>query len=491
MSKQPRKTNRKSAIAKRIANSISKSITKKSKKKTLTGQKSSLGKSLLTGAGRALGSLVGLGELGASAGSAFSHLLGMGAYKINSNSIMNDSTQAPVFDNSDKSITISHSELVTDVVGSVAYTSRAFMIDPTNLATFPYLAGIATNFEQYEFKGLVFTYKPTSGSAIASTNNSLGTVILTTEYDVSRQLFQSKADMEAYEFSTSVEPCSMMYHPVECNPKLDILNSRYVTGPIRSQRSSTYTSGSNISGVQNNLQFLGRTQLATVGMQAATTVGELWVTYKIKLFIPRKPGQSNFQGMFHACNNVALPIGSATALGTSYNVINDSTSSLANVDLTVVGTGTQINVTGLPPGTSIIVNLFLSSTGTINQPIFTSTNLNTFGEFITNGATGSTNVFTPAGTTQQYLGAAFSTTATNYTTPSFITIPAATIGAAVCGWDLQVFVIPLPSSSGLVTTAIETETENSRKIEELYSRYSNFHPIQQEEKEFFVVKKVN
>lgn len=454
----------------------------KNKNKQKSGRKpakkknhSSLGRTLLTGAGRMLGGLIGQPELGASAGASFSQILGMGAYTVNSNSIMNDSTQAPVFNGSDKSFILSHSELITDVVGSVAYASRAFLIDPSNNATFPYLSGIAQNFEQYEFLGLVFTYKPTSGSAIASTNNALGSVILTTEYDVSRPLFANKADMEAYEFATSCEPCNIMHHPVECNPKRDILNNRYVASPVRQQRASTLTASVSNLAVQNNLQYLGRTQLATVGMQAATTVGELWVSYKVKLSIPRK--QATDYGMFHLHGGSPLAVG-ANGLANSYLVTNDSTASMNMVDFTLSGQNSILTFTGLPPQTKILLNLlYSSSSGTTTQGAITSTmTASTF--YFADPNTTVSSFFTPNGQTQQALGYAFITPDTSFVTPCTITIPPPTVATASTTWDLYVQIVPTiqmnlnTSASPYVTNIVERELDNQLKLDRLEQMYN-------------------
>lgn len=464
---------KKKAQFKKIVKKDVKKIIKQKKPRRSRGPKSSLGKTILTGGGRMLGSLVGMGDTGAAAGSFFSKILGMGAYKVNSNSIMKDSTQAPIFDSGDKSVTICHSELVTDIIGSVAFSSRNFMIDPVNYATFPYLASLAQNFEQYEFLGLVFTYKPTSGSAIASTNNSLGTVIMSTEYDVSREVFINKVDMEAYEFATSCEPCNIMHHPVECNPTKDVVNRRYLPGPFRKQKLTTYTNAPALS-VQGNLNEIGRLQVATVGMQAAVNVGELWVSYKIKFSIPRKVGVNNILGWYHAASNVALPVGAATALATSYNVMNESTNSLAAVDFTVSGTDSRINLTGLSPGTKVLVNLiYYSATGTITSPAMTGTNVTAAAFYaVDSTGLGNSSYFTPNAQITQNLQTSWIVSDTSFVTATYVTIPVPTIATATMAWDLFVTIIPRSPNFGTlanpyITSIVERNDEYVLQLKQL------------------------
>jgi len=220
---------------------------------------------------------------GALIGSAISKITGMGSYKVKSNSLMTDS-QIPTFSqNKTEAFVFSASELVMDVQSSDVLSTQSWLINPTNQSLFPRLSQLANLFEQYEFLGLVFMYKPTSAFAVSSTNTALGTVILTTEYDVARPPFVSKQEAEAYEFSTSCTPPVGMLHPVECNPKQDILNSRYTQGPYVTEIPSSLGALT----ISDNLSNLGRLQYMAVGSQAVATVGELWVSYHVKLTKPR------------------------------------------------------------------------------------------------------------------------------------------------------------------------------------------------------------
>lgn len=458
MTKHPRKHIAKAAARKPAQKHVAK--TKLAVKRRVKG---SLGRTLSRRAGSAIGSLVGLGELGTRAGDAFADLMGMGAYKLNSNSIMSDSTQAPLFNHGKEDTIIEHAELICDINGSTSFAATQLIIDPTDSTTFPLLSSIARNYEQYEFLGLVLTYKPTSGSAIASTNNALGTVIIATQYDVSRQPFISKAEMEAYHFATSCEPCHMMHHPIECNPHLDVLNSRYVNGPARLTRSSSRNPST--QSVQANLQLLGRTQIATVGMQAAVTVGELWATYKVRLITPRKPGPSNFQGYLHVTGLADLPIGSATAYGNSYNIVSDSTSSLAAMAVTTNGTETRITTTGLPPRTNIMLTLSVQggASGTVTQPTFTTSNVSFSNSFYIGSATASSQASVQAGNGTRFMiyCANFFTLDDSYTNQGYIALPAPTIAVATAVWDLTVSVIPYPAYTGstpiLITASVHEE----------------------------------
>jgi len=216
--------------------------------------------------------------LGSAAGSLIGSIFGMGAYTVNNNSIMTNSNGPPMFNASSAGSTIvSHREFLTDIQGSTAFTSQTFPLNPGLTTPFPWLSEIAENYQQYEFLGLVFEFKSTSAVAVNSTNTALGTVIMATNYNVAESAFTNKQQMEAYMFTTSTSPAVSAYHPVECSPKDAPLQTMYVRNGLPA------------AGTDLRMYDLGNFQIATVGMQAAANIGELWVTYHVKLLKPRLP----------------------------------------------------------------------------------------------------------------------------------------------------------------------------------------------------------
>lgn len=172
-------------------------------------------------------------------------------------------------------VRIAHREYLGDVTGSTAFSLQSFGINPGVNSTFPWLANIATNYQMYRFRGLIFEFKSMSANALNSVNTALGTVIMGTQYDVGAPNFANKAEMENYEFSESDRPCEHQMHPVECALRERATNMLYV-------RSGAYRALSD-----PRLYDTGTFQIATVGMQAAANIGELWVTYDVELYKPR------------------------------------------------------------------------------------------------------------------------------------------------------------------------------------------------------------
>jgi len=247
---------------------------KKKRNKKPRGE-SNYSRGLSNAIGRSVGGFLG-GESGSKwggiAGDLFSHITGMGAYKVNRNSLLTNNGP-PIFGNKAGDTIVSHREFVTDIYGSTAFTSQEYTINPSNPDSFPWLSIIAGSYEQYEMLGCVYEFKTTSGTAVGSTDTALGTVIMTTNYDVLDPPFQDKKEMESYEFTVSGVPCSNMIHPVECAPSKSLID-HLLTGPPQVEADARF-------------HDLGRLTVATQGMQATTTVGELWVSYHMRLIKPR------------------------------------------------------------------------------------------------------------------------------------------------------------------------------------------------------------
>ena len=146
---------------------------------------------------------------------------------------------------------------------------------PGLLGSFPFLSQIAQNFTLYEFVGLVFEYRPLYGES--GTSNSLGKVIMATDYDPDAKVFGNSRAMENYDYAVSSKPSVGMLHGVETARRSTATNMLYVrTGEqVRDKIFSDY----------------GLFQIATEGIPfdpssaatATVTVGELWVSYKIRL----------------------------------------------------------------------------------------------------------------------------------------------------------------------------------------------------------------
>lgn len=273
----------------------------------------------LRAAGMGIGSWLGGpagGKMGYDLGAGVSRITGFGDYTIKENTVLKG--DVPTFSTGSRFVTLRHQEYLGDVSSSVSFTNTTFNIQPGDPTTFPWLSQIATRFQQYKFRGLVFIFKSTSATALNSTNTALGTVIMGTNYNVNDPVFVNKIQAENYEFSNSRVPSESFPHGVECSLEEQPYNIFYV-------RDSAVPSGQD-----PKLYDLGLFQLCTVGSQAAAVIGELWVSYHIELYKPRLTNDV-YQGAVSYLYNSAYT--DANPLGTGIQ-----TTVYADIPITVSGT---------------------------------------------------------------------------------------------------------------------------------------------------------
>lgn len=181
-----------------------------------------------------------------------------------------------------QSITISHCEYLQDVFGapSAAFTVESWALNPGLTENFPWLSQIAANYEEYEFIQLIFHFKSTVDvNATNNNNGATGTIILATNYNPSAPNFANKEIMMQYHGANSGRVVEDHDHGVECDPDKNAGSAqKYV-------RSSPA-----IVGQDPKTFDLGKFQIGQVNIPQAfynQQIGELWVSYTVKLTKPR------------------------------------------------------------------------------------------------------------------------------------------------------------------------------------------------------------
>lgn len=217
-------------------------------------------------------------------GGAKTLLRGSGTYRLGGRRLA-PGVGPPMFAGGGK-CRVRHREYLTDihtgplVSGSTGFALTRFDINAGLQHTFPWFSGLGQLYEEYKPKGIVFEFKSTCGNAFSSTNNSLGTVIMATEYNAGFPNFTSKIQMENYKGAVSAAPTRNQYHAIECAGSQNPLSWLYT-------RSTEVPDGQT-----PQVYDIGSFQIATVGMQAAgVNIGELWVSYDIELDKPRFSGE--------------------------------------------------------------------------------------------------------------------------------------------------------------------------------------------------------
>lgn len=305
-----------------------------------------------------LGGLGGLlGPTGAMVGTSLgdwgANVLGMGDYEVKSNTLL-EGNGVPKMHATKRGVAISHREFLGDISGSTGFVSRSYTLNPGSQNTFPWLSQIAGQFQSYKIKGLLFEFNSTSADALNSVNTALGTVIMSSQYNVAMPPFVNKAEMEQYEYTVSGRPSRNLTHCVECDPSLQVM-------PHLFTRTGTLPAG-------QDYQFYDwcNFQFATVGMQAAAVIGELWVSYEIEFFKPRIASGGCWPGDFTRIANgaytqasdplgtIQLPpvgnLGVSIAAGASgyQRIYFPNTISAGRFFVNVYWTGAGVSVISLP-----------------------------------------------------------------------------------------------------------------------------------------------
>lgn len=172
-------------------------------------------------------------------------------------------------------VRIKHREFLGNINGSILFNNTSFNINPGLSATFPWLYTTAMSFEQYKINGMIVEFVSTCGDAIASTNNTLGTVCLSTDYNVVNDDFDSMAKCQNSMWSSTGKPSKNIVMPIECDGKLNVLERLF----IRDNQLS-------LSNSDLRLYDHCKINIATEGMQVATQIGQIWISYDISFYKP-------------------------------------------------------------------------------------------------------------------------------------------------------------------------------------------------------------
>ena len=190
-------------------------------------------------------------------------------------------------------LTVTHREYIRDIYGNPAvnndyatdFEHQSLALNPGLETSFPWLSQVAMNFEEYEFTQLMYTYRSTIAD-VASNNGQVGTVIMATNYNAAEPSFQSKSMMMGYAHTSSQKTTQNMLHGVECSPgKLSGYKGKYVRsqGLDPGQDIKSYDHGNFQLGIANTPHSVSN-----------GTIGELWVSYTVKLRKPKYFAKEGF-----------------------------------------------------------------------------------------------------------------------------------------------------------------------------------------------------
>lgn len=196
-----------------------------------------------------------------------------------------------------------HREFIGNVTGSVAFAiASTFAVNPGLTASFPWLAGIAQNWESYRFRKLRLCYYTRTGS------NVPGSVILAHDPDSSDAAPSSEQVMTTYESCQEDAPWKDICMEIKQTSLREI-------GPRKFVRTTALSANQDIKLYDSGNLFVGTVDGTAVAW------GKLWVEYDIDFFTPQlQPAGLEAEGgvLFNATASGALTtnlMGAATSSG--------------------------------------------------------------------------------------------------------------------------------------------------------------------------------
>lgn len=197
---------------------------------------------------------------------------GFGDYKISYNSLIEDGSPVRI-DTVGGDLVITYKEYLGDVTTSPTtvggFNVVQYKIQPGDQRSFPFLAPIANQYDQWIPQGIIYEFKSTA-SDLAS-NASLGSVIMMTDYDLNDDPPDNKSIMLNTAYSQEARMSADAFHGVESDPTL---RSREVL----------FTRPYGMDPNDREDYDLGYFYIATQGgsLPVATAIGSLYVHYQIR-----------------------------------------------------------------------------------------------------------------------------------------------------------------------------------------------------------------
>ncbi len=212
-------------------------------------------------------------------------------------------TRVPKIIRSSDRVRIVHSELISSISGSVAFTQAGgFALNPGLAATFPWLSSQAQGWERYRFNRLRFCYYTRTGS------NTPGSFMMAPDYDASDSAPVSEQIASAYKDVVEDAP----WKNICCELDPSSLNS---LGPSRFIRLGALSANQDVKTYDAGNLF------AFTIDGTAVPWGKLWVEYDVELITP----QLNASGSVIASSQAMKGVPTSTdMIGTTPTTVSGS-----------------------------------------------------------------------------------------------------------------------------------------------------------------------
>jgi len=256
-------------------------------------------------------------------------------------------------------VVVEHEEFIADIFGSTGFVDTPYSINPGLALTFPWLSQMAPLYESYMFESLRFDFQTESATT------ATGTLMMAVDYDASDPPATSKQQLANYRGFVRSAPWS------NCS-------NRSLSADLR-KRSSYYVRNGPLDPNQDiKLYDVGTLNVATNGQSGNSTIGELYVRYRVRLMTPQLQNSgvgsalsSHFKALTGASALTVAGNAPVVATGTGaaatftstqpyqclYSAVVNGTGMAAP---TITGTATVTGLTGLiNPGATVTAEEYL------------------------------------------------------------------------------------------------------------------------------------
>jgi len=210
-----------------------------------------------------------------------------------------------------------------------AFSCIKFQANPGLPGIGPFVAQIASNYDKYRYRQLIFYYKPVVTDS--SSTGQMGVVIMAFQVNAGAPVFSTKQMMAEYDGALSMRVCDEMTLGVECDVSKGADSWLFV-------RPGAVPSGQDVKTYD-----FGSLQIATSGVSSAsfpagTQLGEVWAEYTVELAGPKlydSLGLSIPTDYFYGTTGctAALPLGTAP-LKSSANSLGGTVRKTTQTDYT-------------------------------------------------------------------------------------------------------------------------------------------------------------
>lgn len=209
--------------------------------------------------------------------------LGLGSYQIESNSLLQPGAldlggEIPRIANDGihECILVRKEEYIGDLITGSGTPSQfdvqVLDINPANGDLFPWLAQIASQFQEWKLRGMLVVLKTIASDV--STALSLGQMFGVVQYDVDGAPFTNMQQILNYQGASSQKVSKSVVVPVECKESENVLTHLFVA-----------TNGVIPTGKDPKFYNLAKLWVGSEGCpQANTKIAQIWVTYDIALY---------------------------------------------------------------------------------------------------------------------------------------------------------------------------------------------------------------